>query len=63
MPSHYEETLERDINRIRGKVSEMAKLAEDALTACIGSLVSQDRKKAYSVILRDRRIEIGRAHV
>lgn len=57
MPSHYEESLERDIARIRGKVSEMAKLAEDALTACIGALVAQDRKKAYAVILRDRRID------
>jgi phosphate transport system protein len=57
MASHYEESLERDINRIRGKVSEMAKLAEDALTACIGALVSQDRKTAYAVILRDRRID------
>jgi phosphate transport system protein len=57
MGSHYEESLERDIARIRGKVSEMAKLAEDALTACIRALVTQDRKKAYSVILRDRRID------
>ena len=57
MPSHYEQSLERDVSRIRGKVSEMAKLAEDALTACIGALVAQDRKKAYSVILRDRRID------
>ena len=57
MPSHYEQSLERDVSRIRGKVSEMAKLSEDALTACIGALVAQDRKKAYSVILRDRRID------
>lgn len=57
MASHYEESLERDISRIRGKVSEMAKLAEHALTACIRALVTQDRKTAYAVILRDRRID------
>jgi phosphate transport system protein len=57
MASHYEESLERDINRIRGKVSEMAKLAEDALAAGISALVTRDRQKAYAIILRDRRID------
>ena len=57
MASHYEASLERDISRIRGKVSEMAKLAEDALTACIKALTASDRKMAYAVILRDRRID------
>jgi phosphate transport system protein len=57
MASHYEESLERDIARIRGKVSDMAKLAEDALSAGIGALVALDRQKAYAIILRDRRID------
>ena len=57
MASYYEQSLERDIARICGKLSEMAQLAEDALTACINALVAQDRKKAYAVILRDRRID------
>ncbi len=57
MPSHYEESLERDIARIRGKVSDMGRLATDALTACIGALVARDRRTAYAVILRDRRID------
>ncbi len=57
MPSHYEESLERDIARIRGKISEMAYLAEEALSADIRALVNRDRQTAYTVILRDRRID------
>jgi phosphate transport system protein len=57
MAPHYEASLERDISRIRGKVSEMAKLAENALGACLRALVAMDRQTAYAVILRDRRID------
>lgn len=57
MPSHYEESLERDIARIRGKISEMAYLAEEALSAGIRALSNRDRQTAYTVILRDRRID------
>ncbi len=57
MPSHYEETLERDVSRIRSKLAEMAKLAENALSACSRALVTRDRQTAYAVILRDRRID------
>ena len=57
MASHYEESLERDVSRIRGKISEMAKLAEDALLAGVSAFESRDRQKAYAIILRDRRID------
>lgn len=57
MPFHYEESLERDLARIRGKISEMANLADVALSAGIKSLATRDRQLAYTVILRDRRID------
>ncbi len=57
MASHYEETLERDVSRIRSKLAEMARLAENALGACLRALMTRDRQTAYAVILRDRRID------
>lgn len=57
MASHYEESLERDIGRIRSTLSEMANLATGALEACVGALVARNRQTAYTVILRDRRID------
>ena len=57
MATHYEESLQRDIDRIRGKVAEMAKLAESALEACVRALAGWDRQIAYSIILRDQRID------
>ena len=58
MPTHYEESLQRDIDRIRGKVKEMASFAEAALEACLRALIEHNRQIAYAVIL-----QIGRAHV
>lgn len=57
MPSHYEDSLQQDISRIRNKVADMARLAECALEACVKALSTHDRKLAYAVILRDRRID------
>lgn len=57
MSSHYEESMQRDIDRLRGKVAEMAALAEGALTAVLKAVVNRDRKAAYTVILRDQRID------
>jgi len=57
MATHYEESLQRDLDRIRGKVAEMANLAEGALEACLRALAGRDRQLAYSVILRDQRID------
>lgn len=57
MPSHYEESMQRDIDRLHSKVAEMAALADAALTAVLRAVVKQDRQLAYAVILRDRRID------
>jgi phosphate transport system protein len=57
MPTHYEQSMERDISRIRGKVAEMARLAEASLDACLRALTEGNRQLAYAIILRDRRID------
>jgi phosphate transport system protein len=57
MNTHYEQTLQRDIDRIRAKVTEMAALAEHALRSCLQALSDRNRQLAYSVILRDQRID------
>ncbi|MBM3846330.1 MAG: phosphate signaling complex protein PhoU [Verrucomicrobia bacterium] len=57
MGTHYEQSMQRDIDRIKSKVTEMARLAGDSLDACLRALVNKDRQLAYSVILRDRRID------
>jgi phosphate transport system protein len=54
---HLEETLQRDIETLRGKVLGMARLAERALDASVQALVHGDRRLAYSVILRDQYID------
>lgn len=55
--THFEETLQRDINRLRAKVMEMEGLAEKALRGCVQALAERNRQIAYSVILRDQRID------
>lgn len=55
--THFEETLQRDIQRLRGKVTEMAGLAEQALEQGLRALADKNRQLAYSVILRDQRID------
>ena len=57
MASHYEASMQRDIDRIRGRVVEMAALAEHALEAVLRAFSTLDRQLAYTVILRDRRID------
>jgi phosphate transport system protein len=57
MNTHYEQTLQRDIDRIRAKVTEMGGLAEHALRSCLQALTDRNRQLAYSVILRDQRID------
>ncbi|MGC4090437.1 MAG: phosphate signaling complex protein PhoU [Polyangiaceae bacterium] len=55
--THFEETLQRDVERIRSKVRDMAALAEGSLYGCMTALVQRNRQVAYSVILRDQRID------
>jgi phosphate transport system protein len=57
MSTHYEESMQRDIERIRSKVSEMAALCDRALRDCLHALRERNRQTAYSVILRDKRID------
>ena len=46
-PSHLEESLQRDMDLIRAKVSEMAGLSERALRASLQALVQRNRQLAY----------------
>lgn len=55
--THFEETLQRDVDLIRDKVRDMARLAEGALYGCMTALAEKKRQLAYSVILRDQRID------
>ena len=57
MPTHLEESLQRDIDRIRQQVLEMSGLAERALRDSVTALVSNNRQLAYAVILRDQFID------
>jgi phosphate transport system protein len=55
--THFEETLERDASRIRRKMQEMAGLCAMALEGCLKALADRNRQLAYSVIIRDQRID------
>jgi phosphate transport system protein len=55
--SHLEETLQRDVDRIRRKVREMAGLCGSSLAAGMEALATKNRQLAYSVIIRDQRID------
>jgi phosphate transport system protein len=55
--THFEETLERDASRIRRKMQEMAGLCGMALEGCLKALADRNRQLAYSVIIRDQRID------
>jgi phosphate transport system protein len=57
MLSHLEESLQRDIDRIRTKVSEMSCLVEKALRDSVNALVEHDPQLAYAVILRDQYVD------
>jgi phosphate transport system protein len=56
-PSHLEESLQRAMDVIRGKVAEMATLGERALQASLQAFVERNRQLAYSVILRDQYLD------
>ena len=52
-----EKSLQKDIDRIRGKVIEMAGRAERALKDGLQALVEGNRQRAYAIILRDQYID------
>jgi phosphate transport system protein len=54
---HLEESLQRDMNQIVVKVRQMAALVEDAVSRSMKALAEMNRQTAYSVILRDQRID------
>lgn len=55
--THYEASLERDIDRLRGRIAEMSALAERALQDCVRAITETNRQLAYAVILRDQYID------
>jgi phosphate transport system protein len=57
MTTHFEESLERDIERIQGEVREMSGIAERSLRDCARAFLENDRQLAYAVILRDQHID------
>src|SRR5438034_3993256 len=57
MGTHLKESLQRDIDRIRGKVTSVGELAERSLRDCVTALQDRNRQLAYSIILRDQRID------
>src|SRR5438067_2426181 len=57
MGTLLEQSLQRDINLIRGKVLEMSALAESALRKSLKALLERNLQKAYAVIIRDKSID------
>ncbi len=56
-PGYLEESMQRDIDRIRGRVLEMADRAENALRSALQALLTNHRQQAYTIILRDQFID------
>jgi phosphate transport system protein len=57
MHTHLEESLQRDMDRIRDHVAQMSQRAEKALRDCVKSFTENNRKLAYAVILRDQYVD------
>jgi phosphate transport system protein len=57
MSTFLEASFQRDVERIRTKVTEMGSLAELALQDCVKALSEEDRQTAYAVILRDQYVD------
>ncbi|MCX7871720.1 MAG: phosphate signaling complex protein PhoU [Verrucomicrobiae bacterium] len=54
---HLEQSLQRDIDRLKGKILEMGNLCQIALNSCLKAYTEKNRQLAYSVILRDQFID------
>lgn len=57
MSTQLEETLQREIDRIRCKITEMSGRGQKALVDCLRALTDRNRQTAYAVILRDQYID------
>ena len=56
MKTHMELSIERDIDRIRRKVQEMALLVEQSLQSCIKAIAESSHQLTYTVVLRDQHV-------
>ncbi len=54
---HLEAQLQHDIDRIREKLLQMARLDEEALSRACEAVLAHDRQLAYAVILRDQDVD------
>lgn len=54
---HFEVSMQQDIEQIKAAVSGMASLVERSLRDAVQAFLVQDRRLAFSVILRDRFID------
>ena len=57
MHLQHEESIERDISRIREQIVEMARLTESSLKDTLKAILDNDHTLAYGVILRDQFID------
>jgi phosphate transport system protein len=57
MATHLEQSLQRDVERLRSKITEMCELVDKALRDSVKALVESNRQTAYAVILRDDLID------
>lgn len=57
MLSYREESLQRDIERIREYVLKMSQHAEKSLQDCLNAYIENNRQLAYAIILRDQLID------
>ena len=57
MGTHFERTFEKDLDRIRERITHMAALGERALKNCVTALRQKNRQIAYGIILGDRGID------
>ena len=49
--------MQREVDRIRAKLTEMSGLGEKALRDCVVALAERNRQTAYAIILRDQYID------
>jgi phosphate transport system protein len=54
---HFEDSLQRDIDRLRGKITRMGGLCEHALRQSLRAFAEKNGELAYAVILRDQYID------
>lgn len=55
--THYEASMEHQLQKIRGAIGRMADLVDRALCDCIKALQERNRQLAYTVIIRDQNID------